>query len=234
MDITFNPKAGQISPLRSARFATPEEKETKSAAQKPEDQLEISQQGREASAKSEGEVGFDEMAEELEAYLSSMTKEDFMSMVREQLGEPKQLEINWNAQVDPDGSVWAKGYIDSLVSQVNTARNAIEDYYADAYQDALNSPLGSALPDQLNYIAAKYQCSWSDYFDGSMPADQRQWTYNQVKAMLTGSRVKLNDPFALAGRGLNVKSMDEIARKAATDKIEELIRQAKADAGIVE
>lgn len=65
-----------------------------------------------------------------------------------------------------------------------------------------------------------------------MPTDQRQWTYTQVKAMLTGSRVALNDPFALAASGLDSKNMDEIARKAAADKINELIQQAKEAAGV--
>lgn len=234
MDITFNPKASQISKLYTARFADSNEKAGTPAAKEPEDQLEISQAGQNAVSVAEGEIGFDEMAEKLAAQISTMTKEEFLAMAREQLGEPKQLEINWNAQVDPDGSVWAKGYIDSLVSQVSTARSAIEDYYTDAYQDAMNSPLGSSLTDRLNYIAAKYQCSWSDYFDNSMPADERQWTYNQVRAMLTGNRVKLNDPYALAGSGLDVKSMDNVARKAASDKIQELIRQTREAARAVD
>lgn len=230
MDITFNPRANQISKLYTARFAEPEGKEV--AAKGPEDQVEISRDGRDAASASEGGIGFDEMAEKLAAQIVSMTKEDFMALMREQLGEPKQLEVNWSAQVDPDGSVWAKSYMDSLASQADTARSTIENYYSDAYQDALNSPLGGSLPGQLNYLAAKYQCSWSDYFDAGMPANQRQWTYTQVKAMLTGGRVKLNDPFALAGSGLDVKSMDDMARKAASDKIQELIQQAKEAAGV--
>ena len=232
MSITFDPKANQISAMRVGRFAPPMGEKALSDACKPEDQLNISQAGQEAAARAEGETGFDEMAEQLEARLSSMTKENLAAMAREQLGEPKQLEINWNAHVDPDGSVWAKSYIDSLASHVEAARSAIEGHYSDAYQEALDSPLGSALPDRLNFIAAKYQCSWSDYFDASMPTDQRQWTYTQVKAMLTGSRVALNDPFALAASGLDSKNMDEIARKAAADKINELIQQAKEAAGV--
>ena len=232
MDITFNPKASQISKLYTARFADPEENEAGSVTTEPEDQLNISQEGQDAAAKAEGGIGFDEMAEKLEAWVGSMTKEDFMALMREQLGGPQQLEINWNAQVDPDGSVWAKSYIDSLASQVETARSAIKDYYAGAYQEALNSPLGSSLPNQLNFLAGKYMCSWSDFFDSSMPADERQWTYNQVKAMLTGGHVKLNDPYALAGSGLDVKNMDDVARKAASDKIQELIQQAKEAAGV--
>ena len=231
MDITFNPKPSQISKLYSGRFATPEEKKAM-AAQEPEDKVEISHEGQDAVSAAPSEIGFDEMAEKLTARLSSMTKDEFMAMVREQLGGPKQLEANWNAQVDPDGSVWAKSYIDSLASQAQTARDTIEGYYADAYQEALHNPLGNSLTNQLNYIAAKYQCSWSDYFDASMPADQRQWTYTQLRAMITGTGVRLNDPYALAGTGLNSGNMDEIARKAASDKIQALIQQAKEAAGV--
>lgn len=233
MDITFNPKSSQISKLYSGRFATPEEKEAM-AVRKPEDKIEISQEGQDAVSAAPGEIGFDEMAEKLTAQLSSMTKDEFMAMVREQLGEPKQLEINWNAQVDPDGSVWAKSYIDSLASQAQTVRDTIEGYYAGAYQEALHNPLGNSLQNQLNFIAAKYQCSWSDFFDAGMSADQRQWTYTQLRAMITGTGVKLNDPYALAGTGLNSGNMDEIARKAASSKIQELIRQAKETAGAVD
>lgn len=228
MDITFNPKASQISSMRAAQFAAPEEQAVTASTEQPQDHMEISQAGQQAVAEPEG---FDQMAEKLEANLRSMTKEDFMSMVREQLGEQK-LEINWNASVDPDGSVWAKSYIDSLVSQCDTAQETIEGYYADAYQEALNSPLGNLLPNQLNFIAGKYLCSWSDFFDSSMPESERQWTYNQVKAMLTGSRVKLNDPYALVASGLDTKNMDQTARQAAADKISELIQQAKEAAGI--
>lgn len=44
--------------------------------------------------------------------------------------------------------------------------------------------------------------------------------------------MKLNDPFALAASGLSSKNMDGIARQAATDKLSELIRQAKEAAGV--
>ena len=98
MSITFDPKASQISAMRVGRFAPPMGEKALSDVCKPEDQLNISQAGQEAAARAEGETGFDEMAEQLEARLSSMTKESLVAMAREQLGEPKQLEINWNAQ----------------------------------------------------------------------------------------------------------------------------------------
>lgn len=226
MDITFNPSARQISPMQTARFAAPEEKAAQTA-QQPQDRMEISQKGRQAA---KSVPGFDQSWEKMEAFLGSMTKNDFMSTVWEQLGE-QNLEVNWNAAMDPDGQIWCKAYFDSYVSQVtefkDTAESAIKNYYADAYQEALNSPLGSSLPQQLNFLAAKYQCSWSDYFDASIPVGERQWTYTQVRAMLTGTGLRLNDPYAL--KDVHIPTVEETtkaAKQAADDKISQLARQA--------
>ena len=92
----------------------------------------------------------------------------------------------------------------------------------------LNSPLGRDLPSQLNFIAAKYQCSWTEYFDASMPAEERQWTYTQLRAILTGTGLRLNDPYAL--KDIHVPTNEEttrIAKQAADEKICQLVRQAR-------
>ena len=222
MSVTFDPRVGQVSALRSVQYVKAEEKTAKTDSQS-QDQLEISAEGRQAAAP----FG-----------LNGMTSDDIMSRVREQLGEQK-LEVNWNATVDPDGQIWCKAYFESYVSQAmefkRTAESAIKDYYADAYQEALNNPLGASLPQQLNFIAAKYQCSWSDYFDAGMPAAERQWAYTQLHAMLTGTGLRLNDPYALKDIHIpNVEETTQIARKAADDKISELVRQAKEANGITE
>ena len=218
MNVTFNPRAGQISALRSSQYIKSTEKATEADGQS-QDQLKLSSEGRQA----------------VESFgLNSITTDDFMAKVREQLGE-QELEVNWNATVDPDGQIWCKAYFDSYASQVtqfrDTAESAIMDYYSGPYQEALNNPLGASLPQQLNFIAAKYQCSWSDYFDASMPAAERQWAYTQLRAMLTGTGLRLNDPYALKNiHSPTVEETTEIARKAADDKINELIRQAKEKA----
>ena len=237
MNVTFTPQANQISPMRSYRFAAAEEKSAKATGEST-DQMEISQAGRQAIAEVEGEPGLDQDWEKLESNLNNLTKGDFMSMVREQLGEQK-LEVNWNATVDPDGQIWCKAYFDSYICQVTTfksnAESAINDYYAGAYQEALNNPLGNDLSSQLNFIAAKYQCSWSNYFDESMPAAERQWTYTQVRAMLTGTGLRLNDPYAL--KGIHIPKEDEItntAKQAADDRISELVQQTKQQMGITD
>lgn len=230
MDVAFNPLMGQISSMRAARFTTPEEKTAK-AAEQSQDQMDISQEGRQAMSESEGKPGFEQFCETLETTLRSMSKDDFMSMVQEQLGE-QELKVNWNAAVDPDGQLWCKAYFDTYVSQAvqfrDTAESAIKDYYNSAYQEALNSPLGRNLSSQLNFIAAKYQCSWSDYFAASIPTNERQWTYTQVRAMLTGTGLRLNDPFAL--KDIRIPTAEEtakIARQAADDRINKLIRQGE-------
>ena len=216
MNVTPIYNTGQLALIRNARSAPSQEH---TAAGQSQDQLELSQEGRQVSAQAE------------KAALLDMTKEDIMSMAQEQL-EEQRLEINWNASVDPDGQIWCKAYFDSYTTQAvqfrDTAENAIQDYYAAPYQEALNNPLGSSLPQQLNFIAAKYQCSWSDFFDASIPADQRQWTYTQVRAMLTGTGLRLNDPFALKDISIpTVEETSKIAKPEADNTIRQLVRQAK-------
>lgn len=220
MNVTPIYNTGQLALIRNARSAPSQEH---TAAGQSQDQLELSQEGRQVSAQAE------------KAALLDMTKEDIMSMAQEQL-EEQRLEINWNASVDPDGQIWCKAYFDSYTTQAvqfrDTAENAIQDYYAAPYQEALNNPLGSSLPQQLNFIAAKYQCSWSDFFDASIPADQRQWTYTQVRAMLTGTGLRLNDPFALKDISIpTVEETSKIAKQAADSTIRQLAGQAKEQNG---
>lgn len=220
MNVTPIYNTGQLALIRNARSAPSQEH---TAAGQSQDQLELSQEGRQVSAQAE------------KAALLDMTKEDIMSMAQEQL-EEQRLEINWNASVDPDGQIWCKAYFDSYTTQAvqfrDTAENAIQDYYAAPYQEALNNPLGSSLPQQLNFIAAKYQCSWSDFFDTSIPADQRQWTYTQVRAMLTGTGLRLNDPFALKDISIpTVEETSKIAKQEADNTIRQLAGQAKEQNG---
>lgn len=215
MDITSILQAGQLSPMRPAKFTAPADQEQTTPGCSL-DRMDISQGGRQAA----------------DLNLNGITAEAFMEQVHQQLGEQK-LEVNWNAAVDPDGQIWCKAYFDSYVSQAtqfrDAAESAIKSHYAGAYQEALNSPLGRDLTGQLNFLAAKYQCSWSDYFDAGIPAGERQWTYTQVRAMLTNTGLRLNDPYAL--KDIHVPTAEETsktARQAADDKISALVQQAKA------
>ena len=77
------------------------------------------------------------------------------------------------------------------------------------------------------FRSGKYLCSWSDYFDSSIPERERQLTHFQLRAMLTDSHVALNDPFALAASGgpKTVEQMDKIAKQAVKEKLDELLKE---------
>ena len=89
-------------------------------------------------------------------------------------------------------------------------------------QEAVSAPIGS-----LSFISGKYLCDWSDYYDPSIPANERKWTYHQLHALLTGSNVALNDPYALASHGgtKTVDELDAIAKQAVKDKLDALIKE---------
>ena len=65
------------------------------------------------------------MAERVSAWAGSMTKDEFNDLVREQLGEPKQLELNWVAAVDPDHTIYIKAYMDLLSSSAKRCRMSL-------------------------------------------------------------------------------------------------------------
>lgn len=238
MNVIMNPCAGPIAAvMRKGRFAAPEEKAAEAA--QDIDAVSISQEGRDAAAQSPSE-SLDGFANQLDGILSGMTKDEFMDMVQawrdEQTAQAETVGDDWKGwrplavnpymEVDPDGSIAAKAYMEAIVCQAKQAESEIETYYAGSLEEARSNPMG----DPLLYIAAKYQCSWSDYFDASMPADQRQWTFSQLKAMLTESRVALNDPYALAASGgpRTAEAMEKAARQAAKSALDALIHERAA------
>ena len=160
-----------------------------------------------------------------------MTKEDFMDMLKQWQNENQtKLEVDPYRKVDPDGTIATKIYFESYIGQLEENRKTIEAYYADAYQEAVSSPLGNSTTAVLSYIAGRYLCSWSGYFNGNMPANERKWSYIQLTAMINGSGVALNDPYALAASGgpKTVEQMDRIARQAVKEKLDALLREGEA------
>ena len=157
--------------------------------------------------------------------MSSMTKEDFMEQVK-QLENKNQnkLKIDPYKKVDPDGSIARKTYFESYLGQLKDTEDTIKNYYTDAYNEATASEI-----DSITFISGKYLCTWSDYFDPSMPAKERQWTHHQLWAMLTDSHIALNDPYALSSSGgpKTVEQMDKIAKQAVKEKLEELLKEMK-------
>lgn len=214
MNVTLNPGSRQISSMRTAYFATEEEKNTVPTSTSDRDSVTISQEGRNS---------LETLADKVESRINTMTKEDFMDMIKQWQSENQvKLEVDPYREVDPDGSIARKTYFESYLGQLKDTEDAIKSYYADAYEDAVSAPINS-----LAFISGKYLCDWSDYFDSNIPTQERKWTHHQLWAMLTDSHVALNDPYALAASGgpKTVDEMDEIARQAVKDKLDALIKE---------
>ncbi len=213
MNVKLNPLARQISTLHTAHFAKSEEKkDTPSKG----DKVTFSKEGQEA-ASNQLEMLADKVAEKL----STITKEDFMQQLN-QWQEEHPLKVDPYRAVDPDGSIARKTYFESYLGQLKETEDTIKNYYTDAYNEAVSSPI-----NPLAFISGKYLCSWSDYFDSSIPERERQLTHFQLRAMLTDSHVALNDPFALAASGgpKTVEQMDKIAKQAVKEKLDELLKE---------
>lgn len=203
----------QFSSLRSVSFAPSEETKNAKDCSTGRDQVTISHQGRE---------NLETMADLTAQQLSAMTKEEFMDMLKQWQNENQtHLETDLYRSVDPDGSIARKTYFESYLGQLMDREEAIRNYYADACAEAVSAPINS-----LAFIAGKYLSPWSDYYDPDIPAKERQWTHHQLWAMLTGSNVALNDPYALAASGgaKTAEEMDQIARQAVKDKLEALVK----------
>lgn len=220
MSISVHPNTAPVSPMKTGAWARPQ---ASSAAQRhQEDQLTISQAGREACAQTQAESSLEQM-------LPGATQEDFMAQLQTWRDE-HQLEVNWNAAVDPDGSIYAKAYMESLVSQYDGIRQTVEEYYAEGHQENLG------FADPYSHLVEKYRYSGSPYFCADMTQAQRDMAFEQEKALLLGGRVRLNDPWALAAIGGVPKgeTVEEIARQAARDVINGLIAQRKEALGLGE
>ena len=213
MNITLHPDSRRISSIRTGHFAMAEEKEhTGPASASGRDQVVISQEGREQ---------LELLADKTAAKLNTMTKEEFMEQLRQWRSENQaDLSVNPYHKVDPDGSVARKTYFESYLGQLKAREDAVREYYADAYEEAVTAPINS-----LAFISGKYLSDWSDYYDPGIPDGERRWTHSQLWAMLTGANVALNDPYALAASGgsKTVEEMDQIARQAVKDKLDQLI-----------
>lgn len=214
MNVKLNPLARQISTLHTAHFAS--SKQNKNVPTTNSDHITFSSEGQEFAANN-----IEALADKVATQISTITKEDFMEQVK-QLQSEKQLKVDPYRKVDPDGSIARKTYFESYLGQLKQTEDTIKNYYADAYKEAISSPI-----DSLAFISGKYLCTWSNYFDTSMPAKERQWTHSQLKAMLTDTHVALNDPYALAASGgpKTVEQMDNIAKQAVKNKLDMLLER---------
>ncbi len=221
MDVTLNPAARRISTLYTVHFAEAKEVQEQKSETDPrsqQDQVSISQEGLAATS-----GGYDAMAEKIAAQLGTVTKDDFIGRLKQWQSENQvKLEVDPYRAVDPDGAIATKTYFESYLEQLQGQENTIKNYYAGAFEEAVSAPI-----NPLAFISGKYLCDWSDYYDPSIPAKERQWTHHQLWAMLTDTHVALNDPYALAASGgtMTVDQMDEIARRAVKDKLDALIKE---------
>ncbi len=133
------------------------------------------------------------------------------------------LVINQNRDVDPDGSAALKTYIRAYAQPAVNARKTIESYYAEAHAE------NSAYPflEGLEHIAEKYKRPDSGIFRSDLPQAQRDMAYRQERALLTGARLTLFDPYALASIGgvQTAQASHQGAMQAVMEKMNELRNQ---------
>lgn len=162
---------------------------------------------------------------------------DSSALIKEAQELNDELEVNWNAVVDPDGKIYARAYAESLVKQYESTKNTIEQYYASTHKDNLAQGSEAAA---MNYLALKYTNFGRDvgspFYRSDMSEAERQMALRQERALLLGGRITLGDPYALQSSGgmLNMEQTEKIAKQAAQDVIEQLIREYKRAHGIDE
>ena len=130
------------------------------------------------------------------------------------------LVINQNRDIDPDGSIALQTYMRAYAQPAVNARKTIEGYYAEAHAENSSYPF----MEGLEHIAEKYKWPWSDIFRADLTEDQRNMYYRQERALLTGARLTLFDPYALASVGgvMNVQTSHQLAIQAVQEKYDEL------------
>ena len=130
------------------------------------------------------------------------------------------LVVNQNREVDPDGSIALKTYVRAYAQPAAEARKAIKAYYADAHAENSSYPFVQG----LEHIAQKYKRPDSAVFRADLPKEQRDMYYRQERALLTGARVTLLDPYALASVGgiQTAQASHEYAMQAVQAKMAEL------------
>lgn len=107
------------------------------------------------------------------------------------------LVINQNRDIDPDGSIALKTYMRAYEQPAVNARKTIEGYYAEAHAENSSYPF----LEGLDHIAQKYKRPDSGIFRSDLTEAQRDMAYHQERALLTGARLTLFDPYALASIG---------------------------------
>ena len=131
------------------------------------------------------------------------------------------LVINENREVDPDGSIALQTYLRAYAQPAIDARKTIAEFYADAHKENSSYPFVQG----LEHIAQKYRRFDSAIFRADLSQEQRDMFYRQERALLTGARLTLFDPYALASVGgvQNAQTSHQIALQAVQAKMNELL-----------
>lgn len=143
-------------------------------------------------------------------------------------------EANLRRKVDPDGKIYGAAFVEGIVKQYQEMESQIRDYYSTAHEESMSydDPYGHILQKYL--FDSKSPFGQSPFFRSDMSKSERDWAFRQERAMIWGSNITLNDPYALAAHG-GVKNVDEIdanARQYAQAKIDGLIAEYKREHGI--
>lgn len=133
------------------------------------------------------------------------------------------LVINQNRDIDPDGSIALKTYMRAYAQPAVNARKTIEGYYAEAHAENSSYPF----LEGLDHIAQKYKRPDSGIFRSDLTEAQRDMAYRQERALLTGARLTLFDPYALASVGgiQTAQASHQGAMQAVMEKMNELRNQ---------
>ena len=133
------------------------------------------------------------------------------------------LIINKNRDIDPDGSIALKTYVRAYAQPAIQARKAISEYYSEAHKENSSYPFIQG----LEHIAQKYKRPGSAIFRDDLPKEQRDMYYRQERALLTGARVTLFDPYALAAMGGIQTAQDshQFAMQEVQQKMDDLRKQ---------
>ncbi len=131
--------------------------------------------------------------------------------------------INQNRDIDPDGLIALKTYMRAYAQLAVNARKGIESYYVEAHAE------NSAYPflEGLEHIAEKYKRPDSGIFRSDLTQAQRDMAYRQERALLTGARLTLFDPYALASIGgvQTAQASHQSAMQAVLKQMNELRNQ---------
>lgn len=235
MDENNTAGSGRIAAyLKALASATQEEKPTGVfTAPRTQDQVSISPEALEAASRpgppaenppkealpdpgpGEAPEGLDEAMDRLKTAAEAGTPE-----LRPQFkaGQDSLAQvIDQHRDIDPDGAIALKAYMESYALQAAAAREAIAAYYAEAHEENM----AYSQQEALERIEDKYRRPESPYFRTDLSEGQREMAYRQEKALLTGSRLDLSDPYALSAAGgvRNSEEIQWIARQEAQDAL---------------